>query len=118
MTDQSGDAPQPSLDLGALMAQAQSLMGGLMKAQEEVASQEFTGTAGSGAVTVTMEGDGEVTEIRIDPGVVNPDEVDLLEDLILAALRDAAAKVAAAQGSGLGGLDLGALGGLLGPGGS
>lgn len=109
MTDQPGE---PGLDLNALMAQAQSLMGGLMKAQEEVASQEFFGTAGSGAVTVTMEGDGEVTKVTIDPVVVNPDEVDLLEDLILAALRDAASQVADAQGDGLGGLDLGSLGGL------
>jgi nucleoid-associated protein EbfC len=109
MTDQPGD---PSLDLNALMAQAQSLMGGLMKAQEEVASQEFVGRAGGGAVTVTMEGDGEVTKVTIDPSVVNPDEVDLLEDLILTALRDAADQVAEAQGDGLGGLDFGALGGL------
>jgi DNA-binding YbaB/EbfC family protein len=111
MSDSEG---RPGFDLDALMAQAQSMMGGLMKAQEEMAAREFLGRAGNGMVTVTMTGGGMATRVTIDPSIVDPTEVDLLEDLVLAAIRDATQQIGHAHNAG--GVDLGGLGGLLGPG--
>jgi len=99
-------------DPQALLAQALEMQQRLMDAQAEVASESVEGNAGNGKVRVTMTGAGEVTAVRIDPSVVVPDEVDLLEDLILAALHDAAAKASDRAQQGLGGL-----GDLLGDGG-
>lgn len=62
----------------------------LAAAQAELAAAEVTGTAGGGLVTVTASGAGEVTGVRIDPKVVDPDDVETLEDLVLAAVRNAA----------------------------
>jgi len=105
-----------------------------VQAQEDAANATIEGSAGGGKVKVVMTGTGEVTAVRIDPSVVDPTEVDLLEDLVVAALRDAATRVAeeAEQRLGLGGLgggvgglgglgglgDLGALGDLFGGGGA
>lgn len=104
------------LDLGALLNQAQEMQQQLMAAQQEQANQVITGEAAGGKVTVEMTGTGEFRAVRIDPGVVDPDEIDLLEDLVLAALRDAASKAAELQADAIRGLGLGGggLGGLLG----
>jgi DNA-binding YbaB/EbfC family protein len=94
-------------DPQALMARALEMQQRLLDAQAEAEEESVEGAAGGGTVRVTMTGTGEVTAVRIDPSVINPDEVDLLEDLIVAALRDAAARVGllAEQrfGQGLGG---------------
>ncbi|GAC1318412.1 MAG: hypothetical protein NVSMB12_17220 [Acidimicrobiales bacterium] len=111
-------------DPQALLAQALEMQQRLMDAQADAATEVVEGRAGSGKVVVTMTGAGEVTSVRIDPSVVVADEVDLLEDLILAALHDAATQAAARAQQGLGGLgDLlggggleSALGGLFGGG--
>ena len=66
------------------------------------------------ASTVTVTGSGQFLAVHIDREVVDPDDVDLLEDLVLVALQDAMAKVSDLQAASMGGLDLGALGGLLG----
>ena len=81
---------------------------------DEAAESELVGSAGGGKVEVTVTGGGEFRHVRISPDVVDPADVSLLEDLVLAALRDAMARINAAQTAALGGLDLGALGGLLG----
>lgn len=78
------------LDLQQLMQQAQQMQAQLVSAQEELAEAEVQGTAGGGMVTVTMSGSGEVKSISIDPSVVDPDDVETLEDLIVAALHAAA----------------------------
>jgi DNA-binding YbaB/EbfC family protein len=115
-------------DLEGLLEQAMQMQQQLMAAQDRARAAEVEGQAGGGAVKVTMTGGGEVTRVRIDAAVVDPAEVDLLEDLVLAALHDAAAKAQAIQSeamgplaglglgeSGGGGLgELGGLGGLLG----
>jgi nucleoid-associated protein EbfC len=105
-------------DPQALLAQALEMQKRLMDAQAEAAEETTDGTAGGGKVRVTMTGAGEVTAVRIDPSVVDPGDVELLEDLVLAALRDAATRVAAAAearlGSGL--LGGGGLGDLFGGG--
>lgn len=111
-----GRAAEPGLagvDLGSLLAGAQELVA----AQARAAEQELTGTSGGGAVEVRVTGGGQFRKVTIRPDVVDPDDVGLLEDLVLAALHDAMAKVQDAQSGalgGLGGLDLGGLGGLLG----
>ncbi len=61
----------------------------LAAAQAELAAAEVTGTAGGGLVTVTASGSGEVKAVRIDPTAVDPDDVDTLEDLVLAAVHNA-----------------------------
>lgn len=118
MSDQDNSGGLPGLDLGALLNQAQEIQQQMMAAQQEQANQVVTGESAGGKVQVEMTAAGEYRAVRIDPGVVDTDEIDLLEDLVLAALRDASAKAADAQaeamkGLGLGG-GLGGLGGLLG----
>lgn len=117
------DQNQP-FDMNALLQQAQQMGEQLMAAQEEAAGQVFEGQAGGGAVKIEVTGGFEFRSVRIAPSAVDPDDVEMLEDLVLAALNDAVAQVGGAQTGGmdLGGLDLGdllgggGLGGLLGPG--
>lgn len=108
---------QPEMpDLSGLLAQAQNMMA----AGQAAAAEVVEGTAGGGMVTVRVNGNLEFESVKINPGAVDPDDVVMLEDLVLAALRDAAAKIADSQSGALdlGGLDLGGLdiGGLLGGG--
>jgi DNA-binding YbaB/EbfC family protein len=72
------------------MKQAQKMQQQMADAQAELAETELTGTAGGGLVIVTATGTGEVTGIKIDPKAVDPDDVETLEDLVLAALHNAA----------------------------
>ncbi len=75
-----------------MLKQAQALQAKVAAAQEELKGREVTGFAGGGKVKVTMNGGNEVVGIEIAPDVVRPDEADLLEDLVLAACRDARTK--------------------------
>lgn len=77
-------------DLQQLMQQALSMQQQLATAQAELAEAEVTGSAGGGLVTVTMSGAGEVTGVKIDPAAVDPDDVETLEDLVVAAVHAAA----------------------------
>jgi DNA-binding YbaB/EbfC family protein len=72
-----------------LMKQAQMMQQQMLAAQEELAAAEVTGTAAGGKVTVTVNGGGEVQAVKIDPSVVDPDDVETLEDLVLLAIREA-----------------------------
>jgi DNA-binding YbaB/EbfC family protein len=76
--------------LQQLMQQAQKMQQQMVAAQAELAEAELTGTSGGGLVTVTVSGAGEVKSIKIDPRAVDPDDVETLEDLVLAALHNAA----------------------------
>ena len=78
---------QPNLQ--QLMMQAQKMQQQLADAQAELAEAEVTGTAGGGLVTVSMRGSGEVLSVKIDPKAVDPDDIETLEDLVLAALHTA-----------------------------
>jgi DNA-binding YbaB/EbfC family protein len=80
-------------DIQAMLKQAQALQAKVTQVQNELRTREVVGTAGGGKVKVTMTGAQEVTAISIAPDVVRPEETDVLEDLVLAALRDARAKV-------------------------
>lgn len=85
----------------------------LMAAQAEAAEQEYEGASGGGAVRITVTGGMEFRSVKIRPDAVDPDDVEMLEDLVLAALHEAVHQVNAAQQQALGGLG-GSLGGLLG----
>lgn len=108
MSDEGG------FDISALLQQAQAMQEQLQAAQDAQAEVEVTGTAGGGKVAIKMTGAGSFIGVSIAPDVVDPEDVELLEDLILAALRDAGAKVMELQSDSMGDLDLGALGGMLG----
>lgn len=77
-----------------LMRQAQKMQQELLKAQEDMATQVYEATAGGGMVKVEMNGRYEVVGIKIDKEVVDPEDVEMLEDLIVAALKEAHEKVA------------------------
>ena len=74
-----------------LLAQAQEMQNRLLAAQQEIAATEVTGTAGNGLVTITGTGTGDVTAVTISPDVVDPDDVETLQDLLVGALADLAA---------------------------
>ncbi|MBB1508401.1 YbaB/EbfC family nucleoid-associated protein [Tessaracoccus sp. MC1756] len=83
-------------DINALMQQAQKLQTDLQAAQEELGNQSFTGTAGGGLVSVTLSGKGDMQEIELQPAAVDPDDIETLQALIVAAFRSARAEVDAA----------------------
>jgi len=85
--------PEGQPDMSALLAQAQQVQQKLMEAQEQLANSEVHGQAGGGLVQVTMKGSGEVVGVSIDPKVVDPEDVETLQDLIVGALTDAARQV-------------------------
>lgn len=79
------------------MREMQKMQQKLIKMQEDLAQTEFTGTAGGGAVAVTMNGKFEVTAIKIDPEAFNPEDIAELEVMSLAAAKDAWSRVNEAQ---------------------
>jgi len=104
-----------------LLKQAQKMQQQMAAAQEELAAAEVTGTSGGGLVSATVSGDGELKALVIDPKAVDPDDVETLADLVVAAVRaanDEAKRLAEEKmgpvagglgslGGGLGGLGLG-----------
>ena len=98
-----------------LMKQAQKMQEQLAVAQQELASRRFEGTAGGGVVTAVVAGAQELLEVEIDPSVVDPDDTEMLQDLIVAAVNQAMKAAVDAAGDQLGGLTGGLdLGGLFG----
>ena len=102
------------IDMNALLQQAQAMQEQMMAAQEQLAETEVDGTVADGLVTVTVNGTGEMTKVKIRAGSFDPDDTEDLEDLIVAAYRDARARADALAAQALdplaGGLDLGAMG--------
>ena len=98
-------------DFGAILKQAQQMQTDMAKAQEELKNESVEATVGGGMVSVKMSGDLELQSIKIDPEAVDPEDVDMLQDMVLAAVNEAlrsaqelaASKMNAAAG-GLGGL--------------
>lgn len=82
-----------------MMKQAQKMQEELMKAQAEIEAATFTATAGGGVVTATVTGTHELKEIVIDPDAVDPDDVDMLQDLIIAAVNEAMRQIETATNS-------------------
>ena len=96
--------------LGNLMKQAQEMQANLQKAQEEIAQVEVTGEAGGGMVSVTMTGRHEARRVAIDPALFEEGDREMIEDLVAAAVNDAARKVEQAtqekMAGGAGGMNL------------
>lgn len=113
--DQQADAVA-GLDLGRLMETAMSMQSQLADAQAAHAANEVTGSAGGGLVKVTMRGTGQVVGVAIAPEAVDPDDLEILEDLIAAASNDAVSQLAALEQDLFGGAgpDQAALGDLSG----
>ncbi len=82
-------------NLGNLMKQAQEMQARMQEMQEQLAQAEVTGSSGAGMVQVTLNGKGEARAVKLDPSLIDPNETEVLEDLILAAFNDARAKVEA-----------------------
>jgi len=80
-------------NLGQMMKQIQGMQSQMQEMQAALERMEMTGQAGGGMVNVTLNGKGEMRRVKIDPKLLDPAEVEVLEDLILAAAKDAKAKV-------------------------
>ena len=110
---------QPKMpNMQQMLAQVQKMQQDMLAAQEELKHELVEASAGGGMVTVKVSGALEVKEVKIDPAAVDPEDVEILADMVLAATNEAlrAAQELAAKrlGGATGGLDLGALGGALG----
>jgi hypothetical protein len=107
--------PKPQ-GMQQMMAQVQKMQRDMQAAQEQLKEELIEASVGGGMVTVTVSGDLEVKAVRIDPSAVDPEDVEMLCDLVLAATNEALRKAQELAESRLGGatagLDLGALGGL------
>jgi DNA-binding YbaB/EbfC family protein len=97
-----------SFDMNKMLEQVQQMQSQMQEAQEQLKDETVQATAGGGMVTVTASGDGEIREIKIDPKAINPDDPEILEDMVVAAvneaIRSAHALVEAKLGPALGGL--------------
>ena len=82
------------MNMQALMKHAQQMQEQLKKAQEELKASEFVGSAGGGMVKVTVSGAKEVLAVSINPQAIDPDDIEMLEDLVTAAVNDALNKAA------------------------
>ena len=100
-------------DMRQLMQQAQKMQEELMAAQNELAEQTFEGSADGGVVKATVKGSNEVIAVEISPEVIDPEDAELLGDLVVAAINAAMGEAAKAAEQSMGGL-AGGLGGLLG----
>jgi len=87
-----------------MMQQAQKLQAQLLKAQEELASLTVEASSGGGAVTVTMNGQQQILSVKIAKEVVNPEDIEMLEDMVLTAVKEAQAKAQEAAAKKMGGL--------------
>jgi DNA-binding YbaB/EbfC family protein len=87
-----------------MMQQAQKLQAQLLKAQEELANLTVEASSGGGAVTVVMNGQQQIQSVKISKEVVNPEDVEMLEDMVLTAVKEAQNKVQEAAAKKMGGL--------------
>ena len=96
------------------MKQAQKMQQDMMKMQEELESAEYSATAGGGVVTAVVSGKKELSSLTIDPEAVDPEDVEMLQDMVVAAVNEALRKAEASASENMakltGGLNLGGLG--------
>lgn len=90
------------MNIQKMMKQAQDMQNKLSQLQAEMDAREFEGTAGGGAVKLTLTGKGKMTALSIDASLIDPSEKDMLEDLIIAAHNDAKDKADGAMASAMG----------------
>ena len=98
-------------NMNNLMKQAQRMQRQMEEKTKEMEEKEYEGTAGGGAVTVKVSGKKEVVSVKLDEEVVDPDDIEMLEDLIVVAIKDASAKADAMSSEKMG--PMGGLGGLM-----
>ncbi len=79
-------------DFMKILQQAQEMQGRFQKIQDELQQKTVTGASGGGMVSVEVSGTGQIRKIKLDPGVVNPADVEMLEDLVVVAISDAQQK--------------------------
>ena len=79
-------------DFMKILQQAQEMQGRFQKIQEELQQKTVSGSAGGGMVTVEVSGTGQIKKIKLEPGVVNPADIEMLEDLVVVAISDAQQK--------------------------
>ena len=82
-------------NIGNMLKEAQKLQSRMTEMQERLSQTEMTGASGGGLVVVTLNGKGEMRKIKIDPSLVDPNETEMLEDLVVAATNDAKGKIEA-----------------------
>lgn len=99
-------------DLNKLMEQAQQMQQQMQQVQEELANETVEASAGGGMVTVKATGALEITEIKIDPKAIDPNDPEMLADMVLAAVNEAIRSAQSLVESRLGGMMPGGLGGL------
>ena len=85
------------MNIGNLMKEAKKMQADMEKSQEELQTKEFESTAGGGAVSVKLSGGKQIKELKISKDVVDPDDVEMLQDLIITCINDAMRKVDEAQ---------------------
>src|SRR5438552_4855847 len=100
------------MDMNKLLQQVGEMQQQMEQAQDELAKETVEASAGGGMVTVTANGAGEIRQIKLDPKAIDPDDPEMLEDMILAAVNEAIRAAQSLMESKLGGLAGGALGGL------
>ena len=110
MAKRSGGFPGMGGNMNQLMKQAQKMQQDFLRMQKELEEKEFTAKSGGGMVSATVNGNREVTKIEIKPEAVDPDDVEMLQDLVLAAVNEVLRKVeetsSAEMGKITGGLNL------------
>lgn len=94
------------MNLNNLMKEAKKMQADLEKTQSEIAEKEFESTAGGGAISVKVSGNKIIKEIKIDKDVVDPDDVEMLQDLIITCVNDAMSKVDSATQASMGKFNL------------
>jgi DNA-binding YbaB/EbfC family protein len=103
-------------DLQQIMQQAAKMQEQLQQTQQELADKVYEGSAGGGVVKARVKGSGELVSVEFDPAVLDPEDPEMVGDLVVAAvnaaMHDATAEASDAMGGVAGGMDLGALGGL------
>ena len=101
------------MNQAAMMKQAQKMQQEMLRMQEEMETKTWSATAGGGMVTATVNGKHEVVDLKINPAAVDPDDVEMLQDMIIAAvneaMRTADAEAAQNMSSLTGGMNLGGL---------
>ncbi len=101
-------------DMRKLMQQAQQMQEQMAQVQQRLSEAEFEGTSGGGVVKAKVTGGGSVVSVAIDPDVIDPDDAEMLGDLVVAAVNQALEAASAAAQEQMGGVTGGALGGLFG----
>ena len=94
------------MNMNQLMKEAKKMQEDMAKSQEELAAKDFEATAGGGAISVKVSGSKEIKEINIKKDVVDPDDVEMLQDLIITCINEALRKVDSAQSSAMGNFNI------------